>query len=251
MLDLKKLVFSLSFVIVSIAAALAYPNVARAETIRTQSFGIKITRHCEEGNISGDRVTYVSKSLKTGKSITLTGKTLNRSETYTLVAQKIKKYQTVAEYFLSMPAKYLENPARVVFTGSDRQQMLNSAKRGKNGLVYDLKNGYLSLTPERGSDLCGSFQIAVFNRPNNTPLVARTIACTDGDRLIILDPDRNWQDVTATVIDVNDKLLVPAPDRMVKLPRVGRNIEFYGENKNGGQKLIGKYSFNGNRFVRN
>jgi hypothetical protein len=168
-----------------------------------------------------------------------------------LLAQKPSKHQTVADYFLSMPAKYLENPAHVVFTTSDRQQMLNSAKRGKNGLVYDLKNGYLSLAATRGSDLCGSFQIAIFNRPHNTPLVARTISCTDGDRLIILDPAQNWQDVTAAVMDVSVDLLTPHPDLTVKLPRLGRNIEFYGENKNGNQKLIGKYSFNGSRFVRN
>jgi hypothetical protein len=167
-----------------------------------------------------------------------------------LVARKMSKHQTVADYFLAMPAKYLESPARVVLTNSDRQQMLNSAKSGKNGLVYDLKNGYLSLAA-RNSDLCGSYQIAVFNRQNNTPLVARTIGCTDGDRLTILDPAQNWQDVTAAVIDTNDALLKPYPDRMVKLPRLGRNIEFYGENKDGSQKLIGKYSFNGNRFVRN
>lgn len=82
-----------------IASALAYPNVATAETIRTKNFEIKITRHCEEGNISCDRVTYVGKSLRTGKSISLTGKTLNRSQSYTFLGYEFRN--GIYTYFIS------------------------------------------------------------------------------------------------------------------------------------------------------
>lgn len=50
---------------------------ARAETIDTPSFTIRIEAHCAEGNVSCDNVTYVGKSKKTGKSITLRGKTVH------------------------------------------------------------------------------------------------------------------------------------------------------------------------------
>jgi hypothetical protein len=99
MLYLKKIILSFTFGIMPIASALAYPNVATAETIRTKNFEIKITRHCEEGNISCDRVTYVGKSLRTGKSISLTGKTLNRSQSYTFLGYEFRN--GIYTYFIS------------------------------------------------------------------------------------------------------------------------------------------------------
>jgi hypothetical protein len=73
----------ISLLLLPIAGIIASANIAGAETLVTKNFQIKITQHCEEGNVTCDRVTYVGKSLKTGKSILLTGKTLNNSRSYT------------------------------------------------------------------------------------------------------------------------------------------------------------------------
>lgn len=50
---------------------------AWAETLKTKSFIVKITRNCPEGNVVCNNVTYVGKNLKTGQSIRLVGKTMN------------------------------------------------------------------------------------------------------------------------------------------------------------------------------
>lgn len=50
---------------------------AWAETLKTKSFNVKITRNCAEGNVTCNNVTYVGRNVKTGRSIRLTGKTLS------------------------------------------------------------------------------------------------------------------------------------------------------------------------------
>jgi hypothetical protein len=50
---------------------------ANAEKLNTPSFTIAITRHCTEGNVSCDNVSYIGTSKKTGKAIRLRGKTLH------------------------------------------------------------------------------------------------------------------------------------------------------------------------------
>jgi hypothetical protein len=157
--------------------------------------------------------------------------------------------QTVADYFLAMPAKYLTDPASKRITDSKRQQMLAGAKGGEAGGIYDLKNGYLSLI--EGGDTCNLYTIAIFNRPTRSPLVARNISCTIGDAVVILDPAQNWKDVTKAVLPVD---LTPSPDLKytisVVLPRTGRIIEVLHENEDGSKKPIGRYRFEGQRFVK-
>ncbi len=80
----------ISLLLLPIAGIIASTDLAGAETLVTKNFQIKITQHCEEGNVSCDRVTYVGKSLKTGKSIFLTGKTLNNSRSYTLLGYEFR-----------------------------------------------------------------------------------------------------------------------------------------------------------------
>ncbi len=163
----------------------------------------------------------------------------------TLVAKKNSDRRTVADYFLAMPAKYLQ----LMIAGRQRQQMLNGAKRGEANSIYDLKNGYLSMNP--GGDTCGSYTMAIFNRPTGTPLVASNISCTVGDVLVILDPAQNWQDVTKTVLPAD---LTPDPDLKytigVVLPRMGRVIEILRVNEDGSKKSIDRYRFEGQRFVQ-
>ena len=80
----------ISAILLPIAGTIACASSAGAETIATKSFQVKIIRHCEEGNVSCDRVTYIGKSLKTGKSITLTGKTVNASNSYTFLGYEFR-----------------------------------------------------------------------------------------------------------------------------------------------------------------
>ncbi|WP_373542504.1 hypothetical protein [Chamaesiphon sp.] len=79
-----------SSVLLSIAGSIACATGVGAETLLTKSFKVKIIRHCEEGNVSCDRVTYIGRSLKTGKSITLTGKTVNNSGSYTFLGYEFR-----------------------------------------------------------------------------------------------------------------------------------------------------------------
>lgn len=52
-------------------------SLARAGTLTTPSFVVKVTVNCAEGNVTCDDVTYVGTSRKTGKSIKLRGKTMH------------------------------------------------------------------------------------------------------------------------------------------------------------------------------
>jgi hypothetical protein len=171
------------------------------------------------------------------------------SSTPQLVAKRTSDQRTVADYFLAMPAKYLTDPASQRITDSKRQQMLVGAKRGESGSIYDLKNGYLSLS--QGGDTCNLYTIAIFKRPTGSPLVARNISCTIGDAVVILDPAQNWKDVTKAVLPVD---LTPSPDLKytiaVVLPRTGRSIEVIHQNEDGSKKPIGRYRFEGQRFIK-
>jgi hypothetical protein len=81
MLNLNKIIFFL----VTAIATVGITSAANAETIRTKNFEIKIVRHCEEGNVMCDQVTYIGKDLNTGKSIRLNGRTMNAPQSYTFL----------------------------------------------------------------------------------------------------------------------------------------------------------------------
>ena len=85
-----KLAQTIGGVLLPIAGTIGCISSVGAETLVTKSFKVEIVRHCEEGNVTCDRVTYIGKSLKTGKSITLTGKTVNNSNTYTFMGYEFR-----------------------------------------------------------------------------------------------------------------------------------------------------------------
>jgi hypothetical protein len=89
----------LSFILLPIAIVIAGTSNVSAETIKTDNFKIEIVRHCEEGNVSCDRVTYVGENLTTGKSIRLNGKTLNSGKSYRFLGYEFRngKYR----YYIS------------------------------------------------------------------------------------------------------------------------------------------------------
>jgi hypothetical protein len=80
----------LSSILLPIAIVTAVTTSVSAVTIKTKSFRVEITRHCEEGNVSCDRVTYVGRDLTTGKSIRLNGKTLNSSKSYRFLGYEFR-----------------------------------------------------------------------------------------------------------------------------------------------------------------
>jgi WD40 repeat protein len=81
---------SILTLVLSTIGTLACASIASAETIRTPSFEIKITRQCAEGNISCNRVTYIGKDLNTGKSIRLKGKTVNSVNSYRFLGYEFR-----------------------------------------------------------------------------------------------------------------------------------------------------------------
>ncbi len=87
MLKLARIV---NVILSPLAGTIACATHVDAETLVTKNFQIEITRHCEEGNVQCDRVTYIGKSLNTGKSISLTGKTVNNSHSYTFLGYEFR-----------------------------------------------------------------------------------------------------------------------------------------------------------------
>ncbi len=75
MFNYKKAAAFLSFL--PISTLLLWSQAANAESLRTNNFQIKITRNCEEGNVSCKNVKYYGKDLRTGASISLKGKTIH------------------------------------------------------------------------------------------------------------------------------------------------------------------------------
>jgi hypothetical protein len=49
-----------------------------AETLKTKSFNVTITRNCLEESVTCNNVTYIGRDLNTGKSIRLKGRTMHR-----------------------------------------------------------------------------------------------------------------------------------------------------------------------------
>jgi len=61
----------------SVVLLAAVANAAAADTLTTANFVVTVTRQCEEGSVTCDRVTYRGVAKKTGKAITLKGRTLH------------------------------------------------------------------------------------------------------------------------------------------------------------------------------
>lgn len=77
MLNYKKC--ALGFALLPIATIPLWNQAALAESLKTKNFNVTITRHCPEGSVTCENVTYYGKNLKTGTSIRLTGKTIQRT----------------------------------------------------------------------------------------------------------------------------------------------------------------------------
>jgi hypothetical protein len=159
-------------------------------------------------------------------------------------SKSIIRDQTVADYFLQIPEQYLRSIRSRPVTQTMRQTVLTEAKQGKFGGIYDPDNGYLKTQAAGGGDLCGNFYVASFNRPNQSPIVAFTLACAAGDQLTLLDPDRDWADVTVQMLPDYQV----EPFSTIELPRIGRTIAIVQEEAN--SKITKRYEFDGQRFIK-
>jgi hypothetical protein len=147
--------------------------------------------------------------------------------------------RTVTDYFLQAPEQYFKMLDRDSVGVDVRQRLLQTQPRTGTPIV-DTANGYIR-TPSLSPDLC-AYEMAIFRRSQGSHLVALNVTCTMGDTLTILDPDRNWENVTAKVLPLK---LEPSPEVTIRLPRQGRTIEVMGEN----HQLIAQVKFDNDRFV--
>jgi hypothetical protein len=144
------------------------------------------------------------------------------------IAQERK---TVKDYFLNLPATYIRmTPGGSQLDRTERSQIL---KRG--GTIVDINNGYLRTT----GDTC-FHELAIFKRTKGSPLIAINTACTVGDSIAIVDPDRNWKNITAQVfpmqtIETNNELGVT-----IKLPRQGKVITISDDKQIARWKIVFK-----------
>ncbi len=145
-----------------------------------------------------------------------------------LVAQPAisKDRKTIKDYFLELPSTYIRiNPGGSQISRPDRSDIL---KRG--GTIVDLNNGYLRTV----SDSC-FHELAMFNRAGASPLIAVNTVCTMGGSLAIVDPDRQWKNVTTQVFPMQtlktSKELGGELAVNIKLPRQGRIITIGDDDK--------------------
>ncbi len=155
------------------------------------------------------------------------------------IAQAAGANRSVTDYFIAAPEQYFKITDRDQVGVEVRQTLLQNQPRTGTPIV-DPANGYLrtaSIVP----DLC-AYEMAIFRRSRGAHLVALNVTCTMGDTLTILDPDQNWQDVTATVFPLK---LKPSPEETIRLPRQGRTIEVIDDQN----QSIAQVKFDNDRFV--
>ena len=123
--------------------------------------------------------------------------------------------KTVKDYFLNLPATYIRmTPGGKQLDRAERSQLLQ-----RGGTIIDINNGYLRTT----GDTC-FHELAIFKRLKGSPLVAVNTACTVGDSIAIVDPDRNWKDITTQVFPMQTLKTNSVMGVTIKLPRQGRVI---------------------------
>jgi hypothetical protein len=136
---------------------------------------------------------------------------ISQSERFTNAQER----KTVKDYFLNLPDSYIR-----MTTGG---KQMNRAERVKilqrGGTIVDINNGYLRTT----GDTC-FHELAIFKRSKGSPLVAVNTACTVGDSIAIVDPDRNWKDITAQVFPMQTLKTNSEMGVTIKLPRQGKVI---------------------------
>jgi hypothetical protein len=146
------------------------------------------------------------------------------------------KRSTVVDYFLQLPDKTFEGPAR------DWLSFLRQPSRPKSG-VYDPANGYLSCT---GDGAQPPFEVALFRYKDDRPLLAVCQGELEGKNskyLTFYEPGfgSRMREAKRSIFPIaNEKGYV------FELPRKGRTIIVRTEK---GNKVKTKYTWNGEKFM--
>ncbi|WP_310425644.1 hypothetical protein [Chamaesiphon sp. VAR_48_metabat_135_sub] len=136
---------------------------------------------------------------------------ISQSERFTNAQER----KTVKDYFLNLPANYIKiTPGGRQMNRLDRTQLLQ-----RGGTIVDINNGYLRTT----GDTC-FHEIVIFKRSKRSPFIAINTACTMGDSIAIVDPDRNWKDITIQVFPMQTLKTNNDMGVTIKLPRQGKVI---------------------------
>ncbi len=144
----------------------------------------------------------------------------------------------VSDYFLQTPDKYFKIDDDNEVNASIRARLLQQSVA-----IIDHKNGYIR-TSSIYPDLC-NYEMAIFRRSRGSHLVALTVSCTVADRLYIIDPDKNWKDVTKEVFPIEIPVPSVSSRFYVNLPRYGRTIIITNADNDA---VIAKVFFDGESF---
>lgn len=98
-----KLIFSsLALLPLSLTALGLLGTGAIAETLRTENFNVEIERHCPEGTVVCNTVSYQGTNINSGASIRLTGRTV-----HTLCADGITPCRFIGYEFRNGDYRYV------------------------------------------------------------------------------------------------------------------------------------------------
>lgn len=101
---------------------------ALASELLTPSFKITIDSHCEEGNVTCDKVTYLGVNRKTGASIKLKGKTL-----HTTCADGVSPCRFIGYLFKNGNVQYLiEEDGQLTVTRNKTEILVDEKGEWKN-----------------------------------------------------------------------------------------------------------------------
>ena len=149
-----------------------------------------------------------------------------------------EKKMTVVDYYLLLPDKTFETPAR---------NWLNNAS------VIDKQNGYISIS---GDGAQPSFDVALFRYRDGRPLLAICSGELEGDDSVALEffelgPDAKMHKASRKIFPIGDRWSSGEYDKRYEdfrfeLPRRGRTVLVRSAKT---KKILHKVTWNGEKFV--
>ena len=149
-----------------------------------------------------------------------------------------EKKMTIVDYYLLLPEKTFETPAR---------DWLN------NATVVDKENGYMRVT---GDGAQPSFEVALFRYRNGRPLLAICEGELEGDDRVTLSfyelgANGKMHSVSRKIFPVGDQWSSGESDTRYKdfrleLPRHGRTVLVHSAKT---KKILHKVTWNGEKFI--
>jgi hypothetical protein len=150
-----------------------------------------------------------------------------------------EKKMTVVEYYLLLPEKTFEAPARSWL---------------QNATVIDKQNGYMRIT---GDGAQPNFEVALFRYRDGRPLVAICQGELEGDDRVGLEffdlsPDGKMRQTSREIFPIGDQWSSGDYDKRYEdfrfeLPRHGRTVVVRSAKT---KKVLHRVTWNGEKFVR-